>query len=278
LSPESRPTADPPAGTGILPARITFLGTGTSSGVPMIGCSCAVCRSANPRDRRLRPSIYVDVPGRAGILVDTTPDLRQQALAYEVPRVDAVLFTHAHADHIMGLDDLRRYNVIQQGPIPCYATSVVWDHIRRTFHYVFGEAPTQGGGVPKLTPHAIEGPFEIAGVRIVPVPLWHGRMPILGFRFGTFAYLTDCSASPDEAWPLVAGVETLVVDALRDKPHSTHFSVAEALEAVARIGPRRAYFTHMAHDLGYEETNARLPRGVELAYDGLVVDARVEAS
>ena len=259
-------------------ARVTFLGSGTSSGIPVIGCTCAVCRSADPRDRRLRPSIYVEVPGRAAILVDTSPDLRQQALTHGVMRVDAVLFTHSHADHVLGLDEIRRFNYMQGGPIPCYATATVWESIRRTFYYAFDGAPRQGGGIPKIETHDIDGPFTIAGVRIVPVPLLHGSSPILGFRFGTFAYLTDCSGIPDESWPLVAGVDTLVIDALRDKKHSTHFTVAEALDAIARIAPRRAYLTHMAHDLGHAETNARLPAGVELAYDGLVLDASVDAS
>jgi phosphoribosyl 1,2-cyclic phosphate phosphodiesterase len=244
----------------------------------MIGCTCAVCRSPDPRDRRLRPSIFMDVPGRAAILVDTTPDLRQQALAHGVSRLDAVLFTHSHADHILGLDEIRRFNFMQGGAIPCYATAEVWESIRRTFYYVFDGIPRQGGGIPMVEPHEIAGPFDVAGVHVVPVPLLHGRMPILGFRFGDLAYLTDCSAIPDESWPLVAGVETLIIDALRDKKHSTHFTVQEALEAVARIAPARAYLTHMSHDLGHAETNARLPRGVELAYDGLSLDARVDAS
>lgn len=261
-----------------LAACITFLGSGTSSGVPLVGCTCAVCRSTDPRDKRLRPSIYVDVPGRAGILVDTTPDLRQQALTYGIRRVDAILFTHSHADHILGLDDIRRFNFMQERPIPCYASAEVWQSIRRTFYYVFDGVPRKGGGIPRLEPHEIEGPFSIAGIRIVPVPLWHGNTPILGFRFGSFAYLTDCSAIPDASWPLVHGVDTLVIDALRDKKHATHFTVAEALEAIARIAPRRAYLTHMSHDLGHALTNARLPAGVELAYDGLVLDVSVDAS
>jgi phosphoribosyl 1,2-cyclic phosphate phosphodiesterase len=244
----------------------------------MIGCTCAVCRSADPRDRRLRPSIFLDAPGRAAILVDTTPDLRQQALAHGLSRLDAVLFTHSHADHILGLDEIRRFNFIQGGAIPCYATAGVWESIRRTFYYVFDGIPREGGGIPKIEAHEITGPFDVAGIHVVPVPLLHGRMPILGFRFGDLAYLTDCSAIPDQSWPLVAGVETLIIDALRDKKHATHFTVEEALEAIARIAPKRAYLTHMSHDLGHAETNARLPRGVELAYDGLSLDARVDAS
>ena len=261
-----------------LPAQITFLGTGTSSGVPMIGCTCSVCQSTDPRDRRLRPSIHVEVRGRASILVDTSPDLRQQVLTHGIARLDAVLFTHSHADHVLGLDDLRGFNFVQGGPMPCYATPSAWETIRQIFRYVFDSVPRQGGGIPKIDAHDIDGPFTIAGVRVVPVPLWHGRLPIVGFRFGSFAYLTDCSAIPDDSWSLVAGVDTLVIDALRDRKHSTHFTVAEALDAIARIAPRRAYLTHMAHDLGHAGTSARLPAGVELAYDGLVLDATVDAS
>jgi phosphoribosyl 1,2-cyclic phosphate phosphodiesterase len=259
-------------------ATITFLGTGTSAGVPMIGCDCAVCRSADPRDARLRPSIYVDVPGRARILVDTTPDLRQQALRYGIRDVDAILFTHSHADHILGLDDIRRFNHLQHRPMPCYANGFAWDVIKRVFYYSFDGVPRLGGGVPKIDAHEITGPFAIGGVRIVPVPLWHGNMPILGFRFGNVAYLTDTNRIADGSWELVAGVDTLVLDALRDKPHTTHFTVAEALEVVDKIAPRRAYLTHIAHDLGHAATNARLPAGVELAYDGLVLDVAVDVA
>jgi phosphoribosyl 1,2-cyclic phosphate phosphodiesterase len=242
----------------------------------MIGCSCAVCRSTDARDKRLRPSIYLDVPGHAKILVDTGPDLRQQALTHGLTRVDAVLFTHGHADHILGLDEIRRFNAIQGGPVACYATASTWKTLRDTFSYIFDGIPRQGGGIPQLQVHEITGPLTIGGVRVVPVPVWHGRMPVLGFRFGNFAYLTDCNRLDDDAWALIEGVDTLVIDALRHKPHDTHFNVAEALEAIARIRPRRAYTTHTTHDLPHAATNAQLPEGVELAYDGLVLDVSVD--
>jgi phosphoribosyl 1,2-cyclic phosphate phosphodiesterase len=269
-------SAAPPAASR--PARVTFLGTGTSHGIPMIGCTCDVCRSDDPRDRRLRCSIHLDVPGQASLLVDTSPDLRQQALAYGVTRIDAILFTHGHADHVLGLDEVRRFNAVLGGAaIPCYAGGETWDGLRRTFYYIFDGVERKGGGIPRLEAREITGPFSVGGVRIVPVPLWHGRMPVLGFRFGRFGYLTDCSRIADRSWALVEGVDTLVVDALRERPHSTHFSVREALAVIERIGPRRAYLTHMCHDLGHAATSARLPRGVELAYDGLVLEVGVDA-
>jgi len=255
-----------------------MLGTGTSHGVPMIGCNCATCRSTDSRDRRLRPSIYIEVQERARILVDAATDLRQQVLRQGITRVDAVLFTHAHADHILGLDDLRSFNVLQGSPIPCFANREAWETIRRQFSYVF-EGPLQiGGGVPQLTTNEIAGPFFIKGIKVIPVPLWHGKLPILGFRFGNFAYLTDCNRIPDESFQLVEGIDVLVLDALRDEPHQTHFTIAEALEVVRRIAPQRTYFTHMTHALPYAKTNARLPEGVELAYDGLVLDIEVDVS
>jgi phosphoribosyl 1,2-cyclic phosphate phosphodiesterase len=260
-----------------LKARVTVLGSGTSHGVPMIGCRCATCRSTDPHDKRLRPSIYVDVPGRIRILVDTSIDLRQQALTHGLERVDAVLFTHAHADHILGLDDLRSFNELQGTPIPCYGNAEAWRAIKRTFFYVFEGTPQKGGGVPQLVAHEVDGLIDL-GVRIIPVPLWHGKLPILGYRFGNFSYLTDCNAIPDASWPLVAGSEILVLDALRDLPHETHFTVEQALAIVDRLKPRRAYFTHMTHDLPHAATNARLPAGVELAYDGLVFDIEVDAA
>ena len=250
-------------------AHVTILGSGTSSGVPMIGCTCAVCRSTNPRDTRTRPSIFVAVEDGPNILVDTSTDLRHQALAHGVNRVDAIVFTHSHADHIMGLDDSRRFSQMQKGPIPCYADAHTCDALRRSFFYVFDPAADKGGGLPQIELTTISGPFNIGGVGLQPVPLLHGARSILGFRFGNFAYLTDCSKVPDASWPLIEGLDILILDALRHRPHPTHFTVAEALEVVARVKPRQTYLTHICHDLPHAETNAALPASVELAYDGL---------
>lgn len=252
-------------------ARVTFLGTGTSHGVPMIGCRCAVCRSDDPRDRRLRPSIHVAVEGGPHVLVDTATDLRQQALANDITRVDAVVFTHAHADHVMGLDELRRFNVLGQRRIPLYADARTGREVRRIFHYAFEPPAVAGGGVPELELHEIDGPFAIEGVPVVPVPVMHGPQPILGLRIGRFAYLTDCNAIPETSWPLLTGLDVLVLDALRHRPHPTHYALAEAVETAARIGARQTYFTHMCHDLPHAATCAALPPGVALAYDGQVV-------
>ena len=252
-------------------ARVIVLGSGTSHGVPMIGCTCAVCRSTDPRDRRSRPSIYIDVDNGPKILVDTSTDLRQQALAHGIDRVDAILFTHSHADHIMGLDDVRRFNVMQAGAIPAYADERTANDLRRAFSYVFNPPGEKGGGIPQIALAAIDGRFAIGGVAVQPVPIFHGQRPILGFRIGSLAYLTDCSRLADEAWPLLDGLDVLIIDALRHRPHPTHFTVAEALQAVARIKPRQAYLTHICHDLPHDATNRSLPDGVALAYDGLVV-------
>ncbi len=259
-----------------------MLGTGTSHGVPMIGCDCRTCQSTDSRDRRSRPSILIertDPPTGSPfqqavrhILVDTSTDLRAQALALNLRRVDAILYTHSHADHILGLDEVRRFNVIQKSAIPAYGDARTVADLRHTFSYIFDAATPQGGGIPKISLSTVAGPFSLGGIDIVPVPVMHGRRPILGYRIGSFAYLTDCNAIPDTSWPLLEGVRTLVLDALRDRPHSTHFSVAEAVDAAARIGAGRTYFTHICHDLPHAETCARLPRGVELAYDGQVLE------
>jgi phosphoribosyl 1,2-cyclic phosphate phosphodiesterase len=250
--------------------RLTFLGTGTSTGVPTLTCHCRVCTSADPRDKRTRPSVLVEFGGRT-LVVDTTPDFRAQALREGMERLDAVLFTHSHADHILGLDDVRVFNFRQRQRIPIYAEAHCMENIRRTFQYIFDESYAYGG-VAKLDPRVIEGPFDLADLRIVPVPVLHGDMPILGFRFGAAAYLTDVSAIPETSLPLLDGLEVLVLDALRRKPHPTHLSIEQALSVVDRLKPRRTYFTHIAHDLGHEETNARLPPDVSLAYDGLKLD------
>jgi phosphoribosyl 1,2-cyclic phosphate phosphodiesterase len=261
--------------------RVTVLGSGTSHGVPAIGCDCAVCRSSDPKDHRTRPSILVQVEtpppspfagAVRSILVDTSTDLREQALRNDIRRVDAILFTHSHADHVFGLDDVRRYNQIQKAAIPCYADAETLENLRRMFAYVFAPPPQQGGGLPQLALFRIAGPFTLGGVEIVPVPVFHGRLPVLGFRIGSFAYLTDCNRIPEESFERLEGVRTLIIDALRHRPHSTHFSVSEATAVAARLGAERTWFTHICHDLPHAETCAQLPPGVELAYDGLVVE------
>ena len=267
--------------------KVTVLGSGTSQGVPFIACDCAVCRSGDPRDKRTRPSILIDLGPRAPspepratspaaavryVLVDTTPDLRQQCLANHVTRVDAILFTHAHADHICGFDDIRRFNQLQQTAIPCYGDAETLADLRRMFSYVFTGPKQKGGGVPQVRASVIGGPFTLGRAEIVPVPLMHGIQPVLGFRIGSFAYLTDCNRIPDPSWPLLEGATTIILDALRTRPHSTHFSVDQAVDVCSRLGVERAYFTHICHDLAHADTSARLPRGVELAYDGLVLD------
>lgn len=248
---------------------VLFLGTGTSHGVPMIGCTCAVCRSDDPRDNRLRPSIYIEGSDGTRLLVDTTPDLRQQCLRHGITRVDAVVYTHAHADHILGFDELRRFNILTRRTVPVYGDAATLEGVRRTFGYAFDPDGPKGGGVPQVQLIEITGPFTIGGLALTPLELWHGARPVLGFRVGRFAYLTDCNAVPPATVHALAGVDVLVLDALRHRPHPTHFSLTEALAMAAQIGAARTWFTHMCHDLGHADTSAALPEGVALAYDGL---------
>jgi phosphoribosyl 1,2-cyclic phosphate phosphodiesterase len=249
--------------------EVIVLGTGTSHGVPMIGCDCAVCTSDDPRDRRTRPSIWVRYAGVC-FLIDTATELRLQCLANNIRRVDAVLFTHHHADHVAGLDDLRRFNWMTQRAVPCYGTRRTLDGVQRMFSYAFEPAAGSPHSRPQLALHPVEsGAFEVLGAAVTPIPLLHGRMPVLGYRFGRFAYCTDCNEIPEESFALLRGVEVLILDALRHDEHPTHLSLAQAVAIGHRVGAGRTYFTHMAHQLKHAETNAMLPAGVELAYDGL---------
>ena len=252
--------------------RITFLGTGTSAGVPVIGCECATCRSTNPRDKRWRPSIFLRLDDDISVLVDASPDLRAQALAFKLKKIDAILLTHAHADHVLGLDDVRVFNFRQRAAIPCYGTVYTLDRVRQMFAYVFDPNTPRGGGLPQLALSSLVGPFSLGRSTVIPVPLLHGTLPVLGFRIGAFAYLTDCSEIPSSSWPLLAGLDVLVLDALRHKPHPTHFTIEQAVSVARRIGAARTYFTHMTHDLPHEETCADLPDGMALAHDGLELE------
>jgi phosphoribosyl 1,2-cyclic phosphate phosphodiesterase len=249
--------------------QITFLGTGTSHGVPMIGCECSTCRSDDPRDSRLRPSLLVRAGDGTTLLVDAGPDLRAQALTHRIHRVDAIVFTHGHADHILGLDDVRRYNSLMGSSMRLFGDALTLEEIKRMFAYAFDSNTPQGGGIPQLNLIEVHGPFTVGSLRVEPVPIFHGKRQILGLRLGRFAYLTDCSAIPESSWALLGGLEIVVIDALRRKPHPTHFSLDEAVAASRRIGARQTYFTHMCHDLPHAATNAALPESMALAYDGL---------
>jgi phosphoribosyl 1,2-cyclic phosphate phosphodiesterase len=250
--------------------RVTFLGTGTSTGVPVLTCSCEVCRSQDPRDRRLRPSVLLEWDG-ASILIDTSTDLRQQALARPIHRVDAVLYTHHHADHVLGLDELRLYNWRQKAAVPVFGHAATLAALRRTFWYVF-EDVQDGGAKPAVETHAVDGPFPLFGRRIVPVPVLHGTLPVYGFRVDAFAYLTDVSAIPEESYALLQGLDVLVLNALRPRPHPTHLHLEAAIAESRRIGARRTLFTHLGHEMPHAAISQGLPEGIELAYDGQVLE------
>ena len=253
--------------------QITVLGSGTSVGVPTIGCHCEVCTSKDPRDNRLRPSILVSYEGR-NILIDTTPDFRAQALRARIDHLDAVIFTHSHADHIMGLDDVRPFNFRQQSRIPIYAAPDTMEAIQRCFPYIF-DGIKRESNVPQLDTRLIDGsPFELFGLQFLPVPILHGKATIYGFRFGAAAYLTDHSDIPPASKEMLRDLDVLFLDALRYKPHPTHSTVDHSIATAAELEPRRTFFTHICHDLGHERAESLLPPGVRLAYDGL--ELRVE--
>jgi phosphoribosyl 1,2-cyclic phosphate phosphodiesterase len=255
--------------------RLTFLGTGTSFGVPQVGCDCGVCRSDDPRDRRLRTAVLVEAGG-ATLLVDTPPELRLQLLGARPGRIDAVLYTHEHADHTAGIDDLRIFSARGGRSIPLYGPDATLDRLRRSFSYIFDDAvqPPVGTSKPRLTLHPLAPLVEadVAGVRVLPLPLPHGDVTVFGYRMGPLAYVTDVKRVEPDAIARLRGVRVLVLSALWWRPHPTHQSIGEALEAAREVGAERTYLTHLSHETGHADLVRRLPPGVEPAWDGLVVE------
>jgi len=250
--------------------KITVFGSGTSVGVPTLGCHCSVCTSSDPRDNRLRPSVLVSYDGH-NVLIDTTPDFRTQALRAGIHRIDAALFTHSHADHVMGLDDLRPFNFRQQTRIPIFAAPDTMAAIQRVFPYIF-DGLKKESNVPQLDARIMDGaPIELFGLEFVPVPILHGSQPIHGFRFGRAAYLTDHSAIPQASMEMLRDLDVLFLDALRYKPHPTHSTVDQSVRTAGELGAKVTYLTHICHDLGHERAESLLPSHVRLAYDGLEI-------
>lgn len=253
--------------------RVTLLGTGTSVGVPMIGCACAVCTSDDPRDQRSRTGLLIEHEGQR-LLVDISADFRQQALRAKIDRLEALLITHCHADHVFGLDDIRPFN-FRQGPLPLYASATTWRQLRRVFYYIF-EREHIGGGLPQLIPHTIEDDFAVGGLRVTPLTVIHGRSEVTAFRFSDgrhdVAFITDCNEIPAASLAKLRGLELLIIDALRYTPHPTHLHLEQTLAYVAELQPRRALLTHMGHDFKHAELQQSLPAGVEPAYDGLQIE------
>ncbi|MEM6453697.1 MAG: MBL fold metallo-hydrolase [Acidobacteriota bacterium] len=261
--------------------RVTVLGCGTSSGVPVPGCDCTVCTSGDPRNARTRSGVWLrlapeanEVEDGGSVLIDTPTDLRTQALREGVRRVDAVLYTHAHADHVFGFDELRTFGFRRRAPIPCYGPADVLDAIATTFAYAFTPPQQRGGGTPQVVLRPIDDATTLTlfGHEIMPIPAWHGKLPVFGYRIGPFAYMTDCNRIDPPSLARLAGVEVLILDALRYDPHPTHYSVAQAIEVAQRIGPRRTYLTHLNHDIDYRRPAVALPNDVEFSYDGLQLD------
>lgn len=267
-----------------MPLELIFLGTGTSAGVPMIGCECPVCRSDDPRDQRSRASVLIRYPDTAGrprqYLIDTAPEMRQQVIRQRIDRIDGVLFTHSHADHIFGLDDLRRFNAVMKAPIDIHAERDVIDRLRGMFSYIFEPHKNVNQSfVAALIPHAVTPgePIDLFGTTWTPIRLLHGRLPIVGYRIDhggeSIAYCTDVSSIPPESFPLLGGLDVLVIDALRYRHHPTHMTVDQALDVIDRVQPRRAYLTHIAHDILHADLSPKLPENVLLPYDGLAITA-----
>lgn len=247
--------------------HIRFLGTGTSHGVPRILCDCPTCVSTDARNQRLRTSVFIQT-GSQYLLIDTSIDFRQQCLTYRIPRIDAVLYTHHHVDHIFGLDDLRVFNVLQKSKIPCYGSPETMKNIRHIFSYIF-DYPEIPGGIPLIDMIDVEKEFRIGATAILPIPIFHGRQSIYAYRIGGFVYATDCSGIPDASAEMMANADILVLDCLRRKPHPTHFHLEAAIAAAQKIGARKTFFTHMSHDIEHAEISSLLPEGIYLAYDGL---------
>lgn len=250
------------------PFTVTVLGSGTSTGVPMVGCSCPVCSSDDLRDRRSRASILIETDGRF-IVVDTSTDLRHQALSLRIPRIDAILFTHDHADHVNGIDDMRGFFFHHHQMVPCYGTAETMSSLCRKFAYIFTHQPESG--YPQiLTPRVIEGEFTLFGLPILPIPLPHGQGMTTAFRIGPFAYVTDCSSIPEDRFPLLGGVDTLLIDGLRYTPHPNHLNIPGAISLAGRLGVRRTILTHLTHEVSARD-DSRLPAGVEFAWDGMTI-------
>lgn len=254
-------------------ATLTVLGSGTSMGVPTIGCDCAVCHSSDPHDKRTRPSVMIEYGGHI-VLIDTTPDFREQAIREGITRVDAVIYTHTHADHILGIDDLRPLSFHHPNKIPLYARPEAAEFLRDMFRYIF-DPNYKFGGIAQLELINVDGPFELFGVRVEPVSVIHGEAEINGYRLGSAAYLTDFSDVPKKSLKQLQNLDILFLDALRHKPHPTHSTVENSLRIVEQLKPKRAFFTHICHDLPHAATNAVLPDNVRLSHDGMKLEFEI---